>query len=139
MRAVLLFSAVLHIAAIGALAAFALRSWLNANRPKEPTVPEFAAAAATLGLFVALAGLLFSWLGRPFGPALTTGLAGGLLAALTFILTLGTLPHARPGFAEPPHLYVRVAGAGLIAALVLTEVVVFCLLIAAAGRASPWA
>ena len=136
MRAVLLFSAVLHIAAIGALAAFALRSWLSANRPREQTVPELAGTAATLGLAVLLAGLLLTWLARPFGIALTTGLAAGLLAALAFLLTMGTLPHARPG--ETPHLYVRVAGAGLVGALLLTEVVAFCLLIGAAGRMAPW-
>ena len=89
MRAVLLFSALLHIVAVGALAAFALRSWLNANRTKEPSTGEFVSAATVLGLLVAVAGTIIAWMGRPFGPALTTGLVAGLLAALAFMLGLG--------------------------------------------------
>jgi hypothetical protein len=135
MRAVLLFSAVLHLAAIGALAAIALRSWLSANRPKEPTVPEYVAAAATLGLSVTLVCTLLSWLGRDFGPSFTTGLAAGLIAALTFMLTLGTL---RPATAEPPSTYARLSAIGLVGALVLTEVVAFCFLIASASRVAPF-
>ncbi len=135
MRAVLLFSAVLHLAAIGALAAIALRSWLNANRPKEPTVPDYVGAAAALGLSMTLACTLLSWLGRAFGPSLTTGLAAGLITALAFMLTLGTL---RPSSAEPPSAYVRLSALGLVGALVLTEAVAFCFLIASASRVAPF-
>ena len=164
MRAVLLFSAVLHVAAIGALAAFALRAWLNVNRPNEPTTPEYVAAAGALAAIVTVIGTILSWMGRGFGPSLTTGLAAGLLAGLAFMLTLGTLS---PGHVEPAHdeswrgeqgqgehgygeqgysewagepmgFYVRMSKLGLIGALVVTEVAAFCLLMASAGRASPW-
>ena len=154
MRAVLLFSAVLHVAAIGVLAAFALRAWLNVNRPKEPTTPEYVAAAGALAAVVMVIGTILSWLGRGFGPSLTTGLAAGLLAGLSFMLTLGTLStaHAEPGHGgpdqheqghsewagEPMGFYVRMSKLGLIGALVVTEVAAFCLLIASAGRTSPW-
>ena len=130
MRAVLLFSALLHIVAIGALAAFALLGWVNRNRPKEPTTLEFVSVAAALGVLVAVVGTIIAWMGRPFGPALTTGLAAGLLAALAFMLTLGVMPHSRnPG---PASLYVRVSALSLVAALALTEVVAFCFLVATA-------
>ena len=137
MRAVLLFSALLHIVAIGALAAFALRSWLNQNRREEPTTPEFVAAAAALGLAVAVVGTVLSWMGRPFGPAVTTGLAAGLLSALAFMLTLGVMPHARPD--GPPSFYVRMSALGLVVAVVLTEVVAFCFLVATASHTAPYA
>ena len=138
MRAVLVFSALLHVAVIGGLAAFALRSWLNANRPKEPSVPEFVMAAAALAVAVALAGTIVTWTGRPFGAALTTGIAAGVLSGVAFIVTLGTLPHARPGFAEPPSQYVRLAGFGLVGVVLLTEVVAFCFLVSTASKMAVW-
>ena len=138
MRAVLLFSALLHIVAIGGLAAFALRSWLNVNRPKEPTTPEFVAAAAGLGLIIAVVGTIITWMGRSFGPALTTGLAAGLLSALAFMLALGVMPNARPDQAAPPSLYVRMSALSLVGALVVTEVIAFCFLVISASRTAPY-
>ena len=137
MRAVLLFSALLHIVAVGALAAFALRSWLNANRTKEPSTGEFVSAATVLGLLVAVAGTIIAWMGRPFGPALTTGLVAGLLAALAFMLGLGTMSHRGPGAAVPGQ-YARMSAFGLAAALILTEVIAFCFLVVTASHTAPY-
>lgn len=138
MRAVLLFSALMHIVAVGALAAFALRGWLNVNRPREPTTPEFVGAATVLGLAVAVVGTLIAWLGRGFESALTTGLAAGLLSALAFMLALGVMPQARPDPAAPPSYYARMAALGLVAAVVLTEVIAFTFLVATASRVAPY-
>ena len=136
MRAVLLFSALLHIVAIGALAAFALQSWLRQNRASEPSTLEFVSAAAALGVLIAVVGSIIAWMGRPFGPAVTTGLAAGLLSALAFMLTLGVTPHTRnPG---PASLYVRVSALSLVGALILTEVVAFCFLVVSASHTAPY-
>ena len=135
MRAVLLFSALLHVLVVGVLAAFALRSWLNSNRRTDPSTVEFVSAAALLGIVVVFASTIIAWMGRPFGPALTTGLAAGLLSALAFMLALGVMP-ARGSAA--PSLYVRMSALGLVAVVALTEVVAFVFLVATASHTAPY-
>jgi hypothetical protein len=138
MRAVLLFSAFLHIAVIGALAAFATRWLFASRRSEEPTFPEYVKTAAALGGCVFVVGTIVMWLGRGFGTAVTAGLAGGLIAALSFLLALGVLPNPWSTSTEPPSFHARVSNASLVAALVLTEVIAFCLLVATAGTTAPF-
>ncbi len=138
MRAVLLFSAVLHIAAIGCLAAFATRWWFASRRSDEPTFPEYVKTAFTLGGLVFIVGTIVMWLGRGFGTAVTAGLGGGVIAAASFLLALGVLPNPWVTSTEPPSIHTRISNASLVAALVLTEVIAFCLLVASAGTAAPF-
>lgn len=133
MHAALLFSATLHVAALGLLAAWALKRWTGMRRPKEMSLHEHVTAAGALGLCVALAVTVLMWLARPFGAALATGLAGGVVAALAFLLALGAWPAEPLSFGEGPSVASRRAAAVGIGLCVMTELVAFCLLVAAAG------
>ncbi len=131
MHAILLFSATLHVAAIGLLAAFLLRS-RDERRGDEPSFPQVILSAGGLGAAVFVAATVVAWLGRGFGSALVVGLVAGLLAALAFVLALGAWP-ARPADGQPSSQasdIVRRVVIGLFAAL---EVVAFCFLAAAVG------
>ena len=132
MHAVLLFSATVHLAALGLVAAAALRGRLDARRPKEMTLNETITAGGALGVLVAVVITVMMWLARPFGAALATGLAGGAVTALVFLLALGAWPAPPPSFGEPPSVVSRrvaMVGVGLC---ILTELVAFCFLSAAA-------
>ncbi len=133
MHAVLLFSATLHIAAVGLVAAIALRTWLDVRRPKEPSLPETAMVAAALGLVTCAIATVLVWMGRGFGHALLTGMVAGLLAALAFILALGALPQARPSHGGPPSYAARMTAAAFVGVLILTELVAFSFLVTGAG------
>ena len=136
MRAVLLFSAVLHLAALGFVAAYAVRAWFG--RKTEPHFNDTARYAAALGGAVLVLVFLFASLGRGAGPALTTGLVAGVLAAAAFLLGLGAIPHPNAD-GSPPSRNLRLAGAGFVAMLVLTEIVAFVLLAGAIARSHPYA
>ena len=132
MHAVLLFSALLHIAAIGLLAAMALRAWLDARRPKEPSFPEYVGVAGALGLAVMVVSTVLMWMGRPFGPALMTGFVAGVITAAAFLLALGALPE-RAAHGGPPSLAARLSVAAFVGALVFSELVAFSFLASAAS------
>lgn len=134
MRAVLLFSAVLHIATLGALAAWAMRAWVLDHREGEPRVPEMVLAAFGLGGVVTIAGTVVMWMGRSFGHAFTSGLSAGVLAALSFLLVLGVMPARSMVLTH----YMRISFVGLLGALILTEVIAFCFLVATAGTMAPF-
>lgn len=134
MRAVLLFSAVLHIATLGALAAWAMRAWVLDRRATEARVPQLVLAAFGLGGVVTVAGTIVMWMGRGFGHAFTTGLSAGVLAGLSFLLVLGVMPGRGMALTQ----YMRVSLAGLLGALILTEVIAFCFLVATAGTMAPF-
>ena len=135
MHAVLLFSAALHIAALGLFVAFAMRNWLETRRPKEPSFEENIMAAFTLGGGIAAATTLMMWFGRSFGAALLVGVVAGAIAGLSFLLYLGASPGDRPahggeglfGFER------RMTTLALVGVLALSELVAFCFLIGAAG------
>lgn len=133
MRAVLLFSALIHIAALGLLVAYALRSWLEARRPKEPSFVESVMAAGALGVVVMVATTVLMWLGRGFGSAILTGVIAGALAAVAFLLALGAWPRSQASFAGPPSRVSRVTAMAFVGVIVVTELVAFCFLAAAAG------
>ena len=132
MHAVLLFSAAVHLAALGLVAAFALRRWTDARRPKEMTLDETITAAGTLGVLVTIAVALLMWFARPFGAALATGLGGGAVTALAFLLALGAWPAPAPSFGEPPSPAARRVAMVGIGLCIATELVAFCFLSAAA-------
>ena len=134
MRAVMLFSAVLHIATLGALAAWAMRAWVLDRREAEPRVPELVLAAFGLGGIVTIAGTIVMWMGRGFGHAFTTGLSAGVLSALCFLLVLGVMPGRGMALTQ----YMRLSFVGLLGALLLTEVIAFCFLVATAGSMAPF-
>lgn len=134
MHAVLLFSALLHIAAVGLLAAMALRAWLDSRRPKEPSFPEYVGVAAALGVAVMVVATVLMWLARPFGPALMSGLVAGVIAGAAFLLALGALP-TRAAHGGPPTLAARLTVLVFVGALVLTEVIAFSFLASAASMA----
>ena len=136
MRAVLLFSALLHVTALGFVAAYAVRAWYG--RKTEPHFNEVARYAAALGSAVFVLVFLFASLGRGAGPSFTTALLAGGGAAAAFLLGLGAMPHPNAD-GTPPSRNLRLAGAGFVAMLVLTEIVAFVLLASAAARVSPYA
>ena len=100
MHAVMLYSAAVHIVALGLLAAFAFRSWHEARRPKEFSFPEMATLAGALAAAILVVATLIAWPARGFGPALVTGLVAGLLGAAAFLLCLGAWPE-RPAQGSP--------------------------------------
>ncbi len=138
MRAVLLFSAVLHLAALGFVAAYAVRGWFGSQRKAEPHFTAMAGAAAGLGAFVLAIVFVFSASTRGTGPAFTTALVAGVLAAAAFLLGLGAIPHPRND-GTPPSRNLRISAAGFVALMVVTELVAFMLLVGAALRMSPYA
>ena len=136
MRAVLLFSALIHITALGLLVAHALRTWLDNRRPKEPSFSEYVMASAALGGLVLVATTILMWLARGFGTALLTGLVAGALAAVAFLLALGAWPRSQPSFGGPPSRISRITATTFVGVFVVTELIAFCFLAAAAGGAT---
>ncbi len=134
MRAVLLYSAAVHIAALGLLAAFAFRTWHDARRPKEFSFPEMTMLAAALGGAMAVVATILTWPGRGFGPALLTGLVAGVLGAASFLLCLGAWPE-RPTHGGPMSQSGRIAGFVFVGTFLVLELVAFLFLAGAAGRA----
>ena len=59
----------------------------------------------------------------------TTGLSAGLLAALSCLLVLGVMPGRGMQLTQ----YMRLSFAGRLGALLLTEVIGFCFVVATAG------
>ena len=132
MHAVLLFSATVHLAALGLIAAATMRRWMDARRPKELTLDENITAGGALGLLVAIAITVLMWLARPFGAAVATGLAGGAITTVAFLLALGAWPAPAPSFGGRPSVAARRVAMVGIGLLVVTELVAFCFLSAAA-------
>lgn len=133
MHAVLLFSAAVHLATLGLVAAAALRRWTDVRRPTEMTLHEHITAAGALGIAATLAITVLMWLARPFAAALATGLAGGVITAVAFLLALGAWPAPARAFAQPPSAATRRAAMVGVGLCVATELVAFCLLSAAAA------
>lgn len=134
MRAVLLYSAAVHIAALGLLAAFAMRTWLDARRPKEFSFPEMTMLAALFAVAIAVVATILTWPGRGFGPALLTGLVAGVLGAAAFMLCLGAWPE-RPSHGGPPTRTSRITGAVFVGTFLTLELVAFLFLASAARTA----
>ena len=138
MHAILLFSATLHIAAIGLLAAFVLRYRQESQHADDPSLPQLTIAAATLAAAVFVVTMLLMTIARGFDPALITGLIAGVLAAVAFLLGLGAWP-AIPAEGQAPSrasVIVRQVFVGTFAAL---EVLAFCFLAAGVGMLGPYA
>ena len=134
MRAVLLYSAAVHIAALGLLAAFAMRTWLDARRPKEFSFPEMIGIAGLLGAAMMVVATILTWPGRGFGAALLTGIIAGLLGAAAFMLCLGAWPE-RPSHGGPPSRTSRITGGVFVGTFLALELVAFLFLAGAAVRA----
>ena len=132
MHAVLLFSAAVHVAAIGVLVAYALRHWVETKRPMEPKFPEVAMAAGAVGLSVAVVATILLWIARGFGHALLTGLVAGMLAAVAFLLALGAWPE-RPKHGGAPTRTSRITAGVFVGVFLLVQVVAFCFLASAAA------
>jgi hypothetical protein len=139
MRAVLLFSAALHISALGLVVAYALRHWIETRRPKEPSLNENVTAAFTLGGVITVATTLLMWFARDFGAALLAGLAAGALAGVAFLLYLGASPGERPAHGGEGLFPMerRMTTIALVGVLALSELAAFCFLISAAGALPP--
>jgi hypothetical protein len=134
MKAVMLFSAAVHIAALGLLAAFALRRWMETRRPKEPSFQEFVALAGLFGLGMAVVATILAWPGRGFGPALVGGLLAGGLGAIAFLLCLGAMPQAA-AHGGPPNRTARITGGVFVGTFLALELLAFLFLSAAVTTA----
>ena len=134
MKAVMLFSAAVHIVALGLLAAFALRRWMEARRPIEPSFQEFVGLAGLFGLGMAALATILAWPGRGFGAALVGGLVAGGLGALAFLLCLGAWPQA-PLHGGPPTRIARITGRVFLGTFLALELIAFLFLSAAVTSA----
>lgn len=133
MRAVLLFSAALHIAALGCFVAYAMNNWVSTRRPKEPTFHENISAAFVLGGIVVAVGTIMMRFFYPFGFSFRTGLVAGTVAGLSFLLYLGAAPGERPAHGGEGMFAFerRMLDMALVAVLAGSQLVAFCFLVSA--------
>ena len=93
MRAILYFSAVMHVVALAVIVAYGAEAWRRRWGRPEPSFHESVRSAAWFGVAL-LAGVgLISWFGPfSFGRALVAGLLAGVLGAFALMLCNGARP-----------------------------------------------
>ncbi|GAC1337072.1 MAG: hypothetical protein NVSMB18_01310 [Acetobacteraceae bacterium] len=132
MQAVLLFSAVVHIAAVAIATAYMLQLWLDHPHGHHAKPVDVARIAGLFGGGVGVAVALLAWVGMAGGRALVIGIAAGVLASVMLMLFSAVRPTG-PGATELATGRMRASIRVFYGTFVLMELVAFCFLIGTTG------
>ena len=138
MRAILLFSAVMHVAALALVVAYGAEIWRRRWGRPEPSFQSAVWSATRFGLAV-LAGVTVILCFGPFGfrRALVAGIVAGVVGMISLLLCAGARPFRMlmPGETLSPAA--RTNGRVFLAVFAALQLVAFSFLIYAATTVPP--